>query len=110
MICDCSPPICDWKPAATLESWPTLTASVWLMPGATLVMRRSPPGAPTDTVLATLATEPAPSATEFGALATALGPSAAESDPVALAPSPNAAPPLLANAPVPTATDPVATA
>jgi hypothetical protein len=61
------------------------------MPGATLVMRRSPPGAPTDTVLAKLATEPAPSATAFGAVAVALGPIAADSDPVALAPSPNAA-------------------
>jgi hypothetical protein len=34
-----------------------LTASVGLMPAATLVMRRSLPGAPTDTVLATFAIE-----------------------------------------------------
>ena len=35
------------------------------MPGAMLVMRRSAPGAPTDTVLGALAMEPAPGATEF---------------------------------------------
>ena len=40
----------------------------------------------------------------------AFGPIAADSDPVALAPSPNAAPPLLADAAAPTATNPVATA
>jgi HAMP domain-containing protein len=53
------------------------------MPAATFVMRRSVPGAPTDTVLAWFATDPLPSATEFGALATALGPMAEENEPVA---------------------------
>jgi hypothetical protein len=38
------------------------------MPAATLVMRRSLPGAPTDTVFAKLATEPLPTAAEFRAV------------------------------------------
>jgi hypothetical protein len=65
-------------------NWLTLTASVGLTPGATLVMRRSDPDAPTETVLAWLATEPAPSATEFGAEALALFPKATLASPDAM--------------------------
>jgi hypothetical protein len=41
----------------TLLSWDILTASVGLTPAATLVIRRSLPGEPTDTVFAWSATE-----------------------------------------------------
>ncbi|KWC48838.1 hypothetical protein WL52_14370 [Burkholderia ubonensis] len=58
-------------PDTALFSWPTLTASVALTPAATLVILRSLPAEPTDTVLASDATEPAPSATEFDPDATA---------------------------------------
>src|SRR5579872_2292251 len=60
----CRPPSCDWMPAATLSSCETLTASVGATPRATLTIRRSAPGAPTDTVFGALATEPWPIATE----------------------------------------------
>ena len=93
-----------------LESWLTFTASVGLIPAATFVMRRSLPGAPTDTVLGALATEPEPRATEFDAVADAPVPNAAELVPLATVLSPNAAPPFDANAPEPTATEPVAIA
>jgi hypothetical protein len=79
-ICVCSPPICDWKLAERLEarplSWLTLTASVGLMPAATLVSRRSLPGEPNEAVFGALATEPAPMATEFVAVACAPWPRA----------------------------------
>ena len=51
-----------------------MTASVLpaaSVPAATLTIWRSLPAAPTETVLATLATEPVPIATEFDALALA---------------------------------------
>ena len=57
-------------------NWLTLTASVPNVPGATLVICRSPPGTPTDTVLGRVAIEPWPSATELGALAMARSPKA----------------------------------
>jgi hypothetical protein len=41
----------------TSLNWDTFTASVGAIPGATLVMRRSLPGEPTDTVLGWSATE-----------------------------------------------------
>ena len=49
----------------------TFTASVGWMPGATLVRRRSAPGAPTETVLGWSAMELLPIATELYAPATA---------------------------------------
>ncbi|KGC31909.1 hypothetical protein DP42_1910 [Burkholderia pseudomallei] len=52
-------------PDTALFNWPTLTASVALTPAATLVILRSLPAEPTDTVLSSDATEPVPSATEF---------------------------------------------
>ncbi len=58
--------------------------SVPLMPAATLVMRRSLPGAPIETVLAAFATEPAPSATELVLLATARSPRATLERPLAV--------------------------
>ncbi len=58
LIWPCRPPIAWFN-------WLTLTASVPLTPGATLLIVRSLPGEPTDTVFGALATEPAPSATEF---------------------------------------------
>src|SRR5712691_1773938 len=99
----CSPVICEPMPAAMLLSWPMVAASVGLTPAATLVMRRSLPGEPTETVLAALATEPEPMATEPAAVAEAVGPSAVAFVPEAMAPSPKAAPPLLACAPAPIA-------
>src|SRR5258708_24529150 len=51
-ICDCNELSWDWTPELKLESWLTLTASVGLMPAATLVTRRSLPAVPDDTVLA----------------------------------------------------------
>src|SRR5215831_14369663 len=75
LICDWSPPICPCKLAATL------------------VMRRSLPGAPTDTVFARLAIEPLPSATELGAVADAPAPSARDPAPLALLPNPRAVDP-----------------
>src|SRR5262249_49599663 len=73
------------------------TASVSCVPAATLVIWRSLPTEPTDTVLARSAIEPLPKAIEltviamaplpmaiaFDALATAIGPTAMESVPVA---------------------------
>ncbi len=59
------------------------TASVGFTPGATFVMRRSLPAAPTDTVFASFATEPAPIATEFAPLAIEFEPSAVDCEPVA---------------------------
>ena len=57
-------------------NWLMLTASVGFIPGATLVMRRSDPGAPTETVLGSFATEREPSATESRAEALAVSPKA----------------------------------
>lgn len=50
-----SPPI----PAIALLTCPTVAASAGAMPGATLVMRRALPAAPTETVFASPAVEPA---------------------------------------------------
>ena len=93
-------------------SWSTLTASVPLTPGATLMMRRSPPALPTDTTLATPpSVEPAPRATELLPVEIALVPNAAPLlAPVAAAPSPKAAPPFVALAAAPTAIEPDAVA
>ena len=71
MICDCSPAICDPIPAVTAWSWPTLAASVGLTPAATLVMRRSLPTAPTETVFGADVTDPAPRAIELACVARA---------------------------------------
>src|SRR5262245_6119782 len=60
------------------------------MPAATLVMRRSLPTDPTETVLGALATEPLPSATELGAEAVEPAPMAVLAVPVAVAPAPKA--------------------
>ncbi len=109
-ICDCNELSWDWTPELKLESWLTLTASVGLMPAATLVSRRSLPAVPNDTVLANVASEPEPIATEFAASAWLFGPRAVDSEPVATAPSPKAAPPLAAEAAAPIATEPVAVA
>ncbi|SFD35634.1 hypothetical protein SAMN04515619_1447 [Collimonas sp. OK412] len=67
------------------RSWDTFTASVRLIPGATFVMRRSLPAAPTETVLAWSAIEYAPNATERFARACAPAPSATASLPEASA-------------------------
>src|SRR5438105_10593509 len=93
-------------------------------------MRRSAPGAPTETVLFWLAIEPAPSATEFCPVTDAPAPKAVlrltpaaagiaaplptatlllPATPCAIALSPKAAPPPEALAPLPTATEAVAT-
>src|SRR5215831_20476431 len=106
LICDCSPPICDWKPADRLLSWLTLTASVGLMPAATLVRRRSLPGDPNETVFGALASDPAPMATEFAASAEALAPSATADAPLAVA----AMPPANARAPLAVEPWPIAVA
>ena len=74
VICPCNPVIWDWKPDVRPESWLTLTASVGLTPAATLVSRRSLPGVPNDTVLASVATEPEPIATELAKPAVEFGP------------------------------------
>src|SRR3954468_14831414 len=87
-----------------------LTASVGLMPAATLVTRRSLPADPTETVLAKLATEPVPIAVAFEAVALAFVPSAAGFAPVPPAPPPGPAPRLDALACAPTAIEPVANA
>src|SRR5262249_15791917 len=101
LICDCSPPICDWKPADRLLSWLTLTASVGSMPAATLVRRRSLPGDPNETVFGALASDPAPMATEFAASAQALAPRPPAHAPPADAPLAVAAmPPAKALAPL----------
>ena len=76
-------------PPIALFNCPTFTASVSATPAATLVMRRSLPCEPTDTVLASVATEPAPSATEFWPTALAFAPSA-----TALAPDATALVPI----------------
>lgn len=63
----------------TLEfNCPTFTASVAFTPAATLVICRSLPTEPTDTVFARLACELAPNATELSAVALAPAPSATE--------------------------------
>src|ERR1700724_2603785 len=54
----------------------TFVASVPLMPAATLVMRRSLPRAPIETVLSAFTPEPAPTAPELVLLATARSPRA----------------------------------
>src|SRR2546427_468597 len=51
------------------SSWPLLTASVAVVPAATLVTWRSLPSLPPDTVLARTATDPRPSPTGFAAVA-----------------------------------------
>ncbi|AQQ44317.1 hypothetical protein A8E81_32425 [Burkholderia cenocepacia] len=52
-------------PPIARSSCPLLTASVLLMPSATLTSRRSWPSEPNDTVLASVAFDPLPSATEL---------------------------------------------
>jgi hypothetical protein len=74
----------------TSRSCDRFTASVALTPGATLVIRRSAPGEPTDTVFAWSATECAPSATELFPVACALAPMATELFPAASELSPMA--------------------
>src|ERR1700730_1890661 len=71
---------------------PTYAASVGATPAATLVICRSCPGAPTETVLGRVAIEPWPSATELLPLTAtkALAPMAVELLPSALAPAPTA--------------------
>ncbi|CAJ0809165.1 hypothetical protein LMG19083_04865 [Ralstonia psammae] len=83
---------------ATLLTWvctafncDMFTASVGITPAATLVIWRSLPAVPTDTVLARVATELAPRATELSATAlapapraTALLPEASELAPMAV--------------------------
>jgi hypothetical protein len=73
-------------------NWPTLAASVGATPAATLVIWRSCPGAPTETVLGRVAIEPWPSATELLPLTAtkAFAPMAVELWPSALAPAPMA--------------------
>ncbi len=71
-------------------SWATFTASVSAVPAATLVIWRSLPAEPTDTVFARSATEPAPKATALPAIARALPPIAIEFIPAATAAPPNA--------------------
>jgi hypothetical protein len=78
---------------ATAFNWPKLTASVGFVPAATLVILRSLPVEPTDTIFSPTATEPAPSATEFLPLAVARLPSAVALSPDASACAPNAAAP-----------------
>src|SRR6516225_12311419 len=103
---DCTLWIEDDKLLKTCPSWLRLTASVPAVPGATLVICRSPPGTPTDTELGRVAIEPAPSATELPAdgvtnapapIAVPLGASTVASWPIAVdwnvvaaAPSPRA--------------------
>ncbi|EDM5313038.1 hypothetical protein CSR63_13710 [Salmonella enterica subsp. enterica serovar Weltevreden] len=70
-----------------LFSWPTFTASVSAVPGATLMICRSLPAEPTEIELTRSTTEPAPSATELLAGALALRPMATELLPVAFASS-----------------------
>ncbi len=65
------------------RSCETLTASVEFTPAATLVMVRSAPDEPTDTLLSCVATELAPKATELLPLATAPDPMAVAFVPVA---------------------------
>ncbi|MOA09236.1 hypothetical protein D3C78_1290540 [compost metagenome] len=87
-----------------LLSCATFTASVSAVPAATLVIWRSAPALPTETVLARSATELAPRATEFFALAVTLEPLpiATELSPAALALVPTAMLLLpLATAPAP---------
>ena len=66
---------------ASVFNCPTLTASVGLIPAATLVMRRSAPADPTETVLGALAMEPAPRATEFAELAATVAPAPRATEP-----------------------------
>ncbi|MCY1296891.1 hypothetical protein D9M71_371570 [compost metagenome] len=79
-----------------LFNWSRLTASVPAVPAPTLVICRSLPALPTDTLLARSATELAPRATELSAVAWALEPIAVLLAPEAMAP----APPAVASAPV----------
>ncbi|MDT4860425.1 hypothetical protein FQZ97_949860 [compost metagenome] len=93
-----------------LLSCATFTASVSAVPAATLVIWRSAPAEPTETVLARSATELAPRATEFFSLALEPLPIATEFSPAALALVPTAmlllplavdpAPPATASVPV----------
>lgn len=62
------------------------------MPAATLVMRRSLPGEPTDTVFGWVAIEPAPRATELAPMALDPKPSAVPLVPVTEALAPMATP------------------
>jgi hypothetical protein len=85
------------KAAATrwfaVNNCPPLTASVLpvaIVAEATLTIRRSLPADPTETVLATLATEPKPIATEFEAFACAPWPNAEAFAALASAPLPTA--------------------
>ncbi len=95
MTLDCTAPSCD-----------TFTASVGLTPAATFVIRRSLPGAPTDTVFASVAIEFAPSATAPGAIAAAPWPIAVALLPDTSALAPITVPPsLFALAPLPSATE-----
>ncbi|GAC1321606.1 MAG: hypothetical protein NVSMB28_13480 [Collimonas sp.] len=65
-------------------NWLTLTASVFLVPAATLIIRRSLPTEPTDTTLLNPpSVEPAPSTTEFRPVAFAFAPIATEREPAA---------------------------
>ncbi len=75
----------------TFCSCDMFTPSVGLIPGPTLVKRRSLPAEPMDTVFSWSATESLPSATELRPLAiapapnaVALSPDAVESTPIAL--------------------------
>ena len=74
--CACNELSWDWKPALSPAIWLILTASVGLIPAATLVSRRSLPGVPNEAVSASVATEPAPITTEFAASACAPAPNA----------------------------------
>jgi hypothetical protein len=85
------------KAAATrwfaVKNCPPLIASVLFVarvPDATLTILRSSPTEPTETVLATSATEPKPIATEFEALACAPWPNAEAFAALASAPLPTA--------------------
>jgi hypothetical protein len=78
----------ELRPAAVAVdsefSWLTLTASVFCVPAATLIIRRSPPTEPTDTTLLNPpSVEPAPSTTEFRPVAFAFAPIATERVPAA---------------------------
>ncbi len=74
-------------PMIAALSWLRLTASVPSTASATLVMRRSLPLAPTDTVSLCSASDPAPRATELSAWACASDPIATASTPLASVPT-----------------------
>ena len=75
----------EFTPSCTPCNCDMFTASVGFTPAATLVIRRSLPDEPTETVFASFATEPSPKATEFAALACAFAPNAVLLLPVAVA-------------------------